>query len=162
MDSLLPLSKKKVAKKSTLKTREFLAQIKEDITSLFCSMYETNKFKKLNDFKHVPPSKNDHLSTIIYLVTHLLTPVHVSIYDINVRIIPIAINLTNESFQLAEKEKAVDTGRIAVYFLYEDNDGNLDFSTCLIGAIRINNKEEVRQGRLASDTNQLRQRKIEF
>lgn len=141
MDSQSPAPKKRTSKLSIVKTREILDQIKQDTLPLFRDLFDGG-IKSIKDLHSVNCQQDPSFPTLIYLSRHLLSTVNVIIFGIEVPIIPIFINLTEQSFIKTEKERLVNPSRIAVYFIHDAPDGGVDFATCLIGAITISKHQE--------------------
>jgi hypothetical protein len=161
MDLHSPLSKKRAYKKSTLKTAEYIRQVREDVGTLFKDLFDKKRFEKIEDLISGPITNDEHLATLIYLATHLLSPVYIKIFNIGMRIVPISISLTDESFNHPKGHKRIiSPERIAVYFLHEGKEG-IDFSTCLIGSITIDNKMETRSREIITEK-YIKGRTIEF
>lgn len=159
MDSPLPPSKRRVSKKSTLKTREILEQIKQDVKPLFKELFDDG-IGSLKEFNSISCKQDPSLPTLIYLSRHLLSQVNVVVFGVEVPIIPIFINLTADSFIGTGKGRLVNPGRIAVYFLHDEPEGGVNFSTCMVGAITIS-KQQNNEPETAVEITKTHHRRIE-
>lgn len=137
----MPQSKKKASKQSTLKVREILDQIRQDVKPLFCEIFD-GELASLKDLNLVECQQYPVFPTLIYLARHLLSPINVIMFGIELPIVPLFINLTADSFIKTDKERLINPSRIAVYFLHNDPEGGIGFDTCLLGAITISKKQE--------------------
>ena len=156
----MPPSKRKASKKSTVKTRELLVQIKQDVIPLFRELFDDG-VKSIKDFNSIACKQDPALPVLIYLSRHLLSPVNVVMFGIELPIIPLFINLTADSFIKTGKERLVNPSRLAIYFLHNEPDGGVDFATCLIGAITISKQQDKELDDKVEITKK-RNRRIEF
>jgi len=141
MDSQSQQPKKRTPKKSTLKIRELMGQIKDDITPLFREIFDKEEPACIEKFNATRCEEDPSLSVITFLSRNLLSPVTVIIFNTELVIIPLFITPTAESYIKTEEKRLVNPQRIGVYFIHEDPSGFVDISTCLAGAIKISKNQ---------------------